>query len=157
MEIETSSSQPRYALERHLGYWLRRVSNPVSSAFARALELRRLSVAEWVALNLIERNSDISPAILADAMGMTRGAVSKVLDKLAAKDWISRTTSTADGRMRHISPTRAGRRILPSLAAIADDNDAHFFGALDSDEKATLEKLLRKLAAVHELNDTPID
>lgn len=33
-------------LERHLGYWLRRVSNQVSGAFARALQERGLSVAE---------------------------------------------------------------------------------------------------------------
>ena len=157
MKLKASSAQPGYTLECHLGYWLRLVSNQVSGAFARALELRHLSVAEWVALNLIERGSDPSPAMLADAMGMTRGAVSKVLDKLAAKNCISRTTSTADGRMQLVSPTRTGSRMLPGLAKIADDNEAHFFGPLDIDEKATFEKLLRKLAAVHELTSTPVD
>jgi hypothetical protein len=33
------------ALEAHLGYWLRRVSNHVSGAFARAQEARHVSVA----------------------------------------------------------------------------------------------------------------
>jgi DNA-binding MarR family transcriptional regulator len=152
-----SATQPRFVLDRHLGYWLRLVSNRVSGAFTRALELRHLSAAEWVALNLIERGPDTSPAILADAMGMTRGAVTKVLDKLETKDWISRTTSPADGRVQLISPTRTGSRMLPGLTKSADDNDAHFFDALDADEKATLQKLLRKLAAVHELKSTPVD
>jgi DNA-binding MarR family transcriptional regulator len=83
--------------------------------------------------------------------------VTKVLDKLETKDWISRTTSPADGRVQLISPTRTGSRMLPGLTKIADDNDAHFFDALDADEKATLQKLLRKLAAVHELKSTPVD
>jgi hypothetical protein len=37
-------------LENHLGYWLRLVSKQISAAFARALQERGLSVAEWVAL-----------------------------------------------------------------------------------------------------------
>ena len=41
---------PLSALETHLGYWLRRVSNRVSGAFAQALHAKQVSVAEWVML-----------------------------------------------------------------------------------------------------------
>ena len=44
-------------LETHLGYWLRRVSNHVSGAFARALQQRNVSVAEWVVLVEIEQRA----------------------------------------------------------------------------------------------------
>ncbi len=145
------------ALEAHLGYWLRLVSNRVSGTFARLLQERRLSVAEWVALNQIDMGTDVTPAELAASMGMTRGAISKVLDKLEAKQWITRTASREDNRVQRVSPTRPGKRVLPELAAIADDNDARFFGALDSDEQATLRKLLQKLADVHRINNLPVD
>jgi DNA-binding MarR family transcriptional regulator len=144
------------ALEVHLGYWLRLVSNRVSGTFARLLQERQLSVAEWVALNQIERGTDVTPAQLADAMDVTRGAISKVLDKLEVKQWITRTASRQDNRVQLVSPTRAGRRVLPELAAIADDNDSRFFGALDADEQATLRKLLQKLADVHQINNLPV-
>ncbi len=143
-------------LEIHLGYWLRLVSNHVSGSFARALQEQHLSVAEWVALNQIERGTDVTPAGLADAMGMTRGAISKVLDKLEAKQWIARTPSQEDNRVQLLAPTRPGRRVLPELAAIADNNDAHFFGVLDADEQTVLRKLLRKLADVHRINKVPV-
>ncbi len=145
------------ALEVHLGYWLRLVSNRVSGTFARLLQERQLSVAEWVALNQIETGTDVTPTELADAMGMTRGAISKVLDKLEAKRWITRTASREDGRVQLVSPTRPGRRVLPEVAAIADDNDSRFFGALDADERTTLRKLLQKLADVHRINNLPVD
>jgi DNA-binding MarR family transcriptional regulator len=145
------------ALEVHLGYWLRLVSNRVSGTFARLLQERQISVAEWVALNQIERGTDVTPAELADAMDMTRGAISKVLDKLEAKHWITRTASREDNRVQLVSPTRPGRRVLPELAAIADDNDSRFFCALDADEQATLRKLLQKLADVHRINNLPVD
>jgi DNA-binding MarR family transcriptional regulator len=145
------------ALEVHLGYWLRLVSNRVSGTFARLLQERQLSVAEWVALNLIECGADVTPTELADAMDMTRGAISKVLDKLETKQWITRTASRKDNRVQLVSPTRPGRRVLPELAAIANDNDSRFFDALDTDERATLRKLLRKLADVHRINNLPVD
>jgi DNA-binding MarR family transcriptional regulator len=88
---------------------------------------------------------------------MTRGAISKVLDKLEAKQWIARTTSREDNRVQLLSPTRPGRRALPDLAAIADDNDSHFFGVLDADERAMLRKLLQKLADAHRINNLPVD
>jgi DNA-binding MarR family transcriptional regulator len=145
------------ALEVHLGYWLRLVSNRVSGSFARLLQERHLSLAEWVALNQIDAGTDVTPAELADAMGMTRGAISKVLDKLETKQWIARTMSRGDGRVQLLSPTRPGRRALPELAKIADDNDSRFFDVLDDDERSTLRKLLQKLVDVHRISNVPVD
>jgi DNA-binding MarR family transcriptional regulator len=143
-------------LDIHLGYWLRLVSNRVSGNFARALQERSVSVAEWVALNQIQRWADMTPAKLADAMGMTRGAISKILDKLHEKKWISRMTSEEDKRGQFLSLTPQGARVLPELTTIADENDEHFFGALDPGEQTTLRSLLSKLADVHRISNVPV-
>ena len=76
-----SGARPASALEAHLGYWLRLVSNEVSHAFERALHEQDISVAEWVAINQLAAEAGLTPATLAATMGMTRGAVSKVLEK----------------------------------------------------------------------------
>ncbi len=144
-------------LEDHLGYWLRHISNHVSGAFARALQARQVSVAEWVALWHIHDQQTITPGALADLLGMTRGAVSKVLTKLESKTWITRASSVADNRVQWIALTPAGEQILPELAQIADRNDAYFFGALSRKEHETLKSLLQKLAHIHQWNDVPID
>ena len=144
-------------LERHLGYWLRLVSNQISGAFAHALQERGLSVAEWVALTQIESAPGLSCAELSGAMGLTRGAISKVLDKLQGKEWISRAVSDADSRVQVLTLTRRGRRLLPELARIADGNDAHFLEVLSAGERATLRGLLRKVAAAHRISTVPID
>jgi DNA-binding MarR family transcriptional regulator len=135
-----------------LGYWVRLVSNHVSRAFARELQEQGLSVTEWVALNQIEEGTTLTPAGLADAMGMTRGAISKVLDKLQSKGLTSRATSREDNRVQLLALTRQGKRALPELTTIADGNDEHFFGALDANERATLRKLLKKLADTHQMH-----
>jgi len=145
------------ALDIHLGYWLRLVSNRVSSNFGRALQERSVSVAEWVALNQIQRCADVTPATLAEAMGMTRGAISKILDKLQEKKWISRITSEEDKRSWFLSLTPQGRCVLPELTAIADENDEHFFGILDPGEQTALRGLLSKLAKLHRISTVPVD
>lgn len=145
------------SLEAHLGYWLRHVSNHVSGAFARMLQERQVSVAEWVALRQIHDRQKITPGELADSIGMTRGAVSKVLHKLESKQWITRALCADDNRVQWITLTPEGEEILPELAQLADSNDAYFFGCLSDEEQAMLRNLLQKLAHSHQWNDVPID
>ncbi|MGH8143778.1 MAG: MarR family winged helix-turn-helix transcriptional regulator [Steroidobacteraceae bacterium] len=147
---------PAVALEGHLGYWLRLVSNEVSGAFARALQERQISVAEWVALNQLATKAGLTPARLAAAMGVTRGAVSKVLDKLESKKLIVRTASPLDSRVQLLSLTAPARRILPKLTEIANRNDNRFFAVLDSDQQASLRQILRQLAEVHGIARIPV-
>src|SRR6185437_106022 len=148
---------PDATLEVHLGYWLRLVSNEVSGAFARSLHARQVSVAEWVALNQMSSSEAATPAKLAAAMGMTRGAISKVLDKLERKRLIARTTSPRDSRVQLLSLTAHARRTLPGLTEIADSNDRHFFSALAPGEQASLQRLLRTLAEAHGMTRIPVD
>ncbi len=91
----------------------------------------------------------ITPGEIAEALGLTRGAVSKIIDKLEAKSWITRSTKPEDSRVQLLSLTRSGTRILPQLAKIADENDRESFAVLDPTESATLRRLLGKLADFH--------
>ncbi len=154
--METISRRAASGLEQHLGYWLRRVSNEVSGEFKRALQARRTSVAEWVLLCHVEERSGITPGELAETLALTRGAVSKVIDKLEAKNWIAGSTSPEDNRVRLFSLTRSGSRVLPQLKQIADRNDQAFFGVLRNDERATLQRLLSQLIERHQIQAEPI-
>jgi DNA-binding MarR family transcriptional regulator len=145
------------ASEVHLGYWLRRVSNHVSATFAKALRERQVSVAEWVVLSHVDEHPEIRPAELAETIGLTRGAISKVLDKLEDKKWLTRKTPEADNRGQLLYLTQHGRRILPALREIADRNDRRFFDCLNTKEKAMLGQVLRKLTTSNEIWDVPVE
>ena len=144
-------------LESHLGYWLRRVSNAVSGSFSRSLQEKQTSVAEWVLLRELYERGQTSPGELADSLGLTRGAVSKIVDKLDAKGWIQTEAKEGDSRFRLLSLTRAGRRSLPVLAEIAGQNDAGYFDCLTAGEKNTLRELLIKLADHNHIHDVPTE
>ncbi len=150
------SSTPAH-LQSHLGYWLRMVSNAVSYSFARKVEAEGITVAEWVFLRMLYDVEAISPSALAGRMGMTRGAISKLSDRLVAKGLVLRSGDGAGGRGQRLSLSTSARSVVPRLAALADANESVFFGCLSTAERETMEQLLRKIARDRALNQPPIE
>jgi DNA-binding MarR family transcriptional regulator len=144
------------ALEDHLGYWLRLVSNNVSGAFAEKLSARKVSVAEWVVLRELYDAAQ-SPSLLAHKIGMTRGAVTKLADRLVARKLVSREASEEDGRAQILLLTKQGMVLVPQLAALADRNDADFFAELSERDRVTLRNLLLKIVNSRDLRGMPTE
>lgn len=144
-------------LEAHVGFWLRFVSNHVSSRFARLVEAEGVTVSEWVALRELFVDEPPSTAALMQRLGMTKGAVSKVLARLEEKRLVRRKTDKEDARAQVLELTAAGRKLVPVLAALADQNDAHFFDALSSSERKQLVATMRRLVDVNQLTEVPTE
>lgn len=144
-------------LEKHAGYWLRFVSNHVSHAFARKVEGRGVTVAEWVLLRQMLSAGAANPSQLADAVGMTRGAVSKLVERLCRKKLTVRSSSEGDRRYHTVELTAAGKQLVPVLARLADENDREFFGHLKSNERNRLLSLLQDIVRRHGWKDLPVD
>lgn len=150
-------SEPPSELHSHLGYWLRTVSNAVSHRFAREVEAEGVTVAEWVFLRMLHDEDRIAPSLLAERMGMTKGAISKLADRLIAKDLIDRRDNPGDKRAHTLSLKRKGRSLVPRLAKLADQNDAAFFGTFSPKERKQFEQLLRRIVTEHQLTDIPTE
>ena len=144
-------------LEAHLGYWLRYVSNHVSHAFARKLEAQGVTVAEWVVLRELYDEEALAPSAVAERIGMTRGAVSKLADRLVAKALVARAAEGRDRRYQALSLTPAARALVPALAALADANDEEFFGHLTPAERAALAAAMKDIVRRLGLGSVPVD
>lgn len=149
--------KPVTRLEGHLGFWLRLVSNQVSRSFEESLAAKGVAVAEWVLLRALYGAAPEAPSRLAQMMGMTKGGVTKLADKLIAKGLLVRRPDPADARAQTLALTPAGERIVPELAALADANDAAFFKALSVGERKALQAALRKISAGFRAAPVPID
>jgi DNA-binding MarR family transcriptional regulator len=53
--------------------------------------------------------------------------------------------------------TPPGTDLVPELAALADRNDAEFFGQLSGTERRTLERLLKRMVEHCRITAVPID
>ena len=144
-------------LESHLGYWLRFVSNHVSQEFSRLVEGQGVSVSEWVILRETYRMESSSPAALAQVLGMTKGAVSKLLDRLLAKQLILRTVSDEDRRNHHIELSAEGRALVPVLSKLADHNDEQFFGHMHAPLRQDIMQAMMDIVRMQQLKTIPVE
>jgi DNA-binding MarR family transcriptional regulator len=145
------------ALETHLGFWLRLVSNGVSARFRKAVEAYEVSVSEWVALRALFDDELTGHAALTDRLGLSKGAVSKLVARLQDKGLLERGADSADPRAQRLRLSPAGRALVPRLAALADENDAHFFAHLGPARCQALQTLLQALAQHHGLQQPPLE
>jgi DNA-binding MarR family transcriptional regulator len=152
-----SSSAPVSPLDAHLGYWLRFVSNQVSHAFSLKLATHKVTVAEWVVLRELYDCQSVMPSILADRLGMTRGAISKLADRLVDKSLVTRTAGTTDRRYQALALTAEGRALVPDLSALADRNDTEFFGHLAPHERDAIETAMKVIIRRLGLKFVPVD
>jgi DNA-binding MarR family transcriptional regulator len=144
-------------LKKHAGFWMRFVSNHVSHAFARKLLASGVTVAEWVVMREMYGREAMAPSELADLTGMTRGAASKLVERLVIKELITRRDRTDDRRFQEIALTAAGKKLVPALAALADRNDEEFFSPLTKSEREALVATLKKLVRAHGLQKLPTE
>lgn len=148
---------PLSALDSHLGYWLRYVSNQVSHAFAIKLAARDVTVAEWVVLRDLFDVDTVTPSQLAEKLGLSRGAVSKLADRLHDKGFLTRAANPEDRRYQSLALTPVGRRLVPTLSALADRNDVEFFGHLSATDRAAIEVAMRDIVRRLGLHNLPAD
>lgn len=129
-----------------LGFWFRLLSNNISNSFAKKLNWIDITVAEWIVLKEIYDNETIASYQIANVTGLSRGAISKLIERLVQKNYILKTENKQDRRFQDIKLTPIGKKIIPELALLANDHDNEFFSELNLEEKEQLLKLCKKIA-----------
>ena len=132
-------------LRDHLGYWLRRLSDEVHGRFERELARHDVTVSQWAVLATVYRGDATTTREVARYIDIDAGAVSRLVDRLAAKGLITREPDPASRRTLRLALTAAGHDLVPQLAEIADRNDAHFFATLEPARRRQLEDWVRRL------------
>jgi DNA-binding MarR family transcriptional regulator len=111
-------------------YWLKSADRHVSSSFARRLKGCRLVVSEWAAIRQLYRPNRMSPLEIAQAIGMTKGGASKLVDRLVKKGWAIKSVGEYDRRFRTVELTEAGRDLALRFTRFVDNTDREIFGNL---------------------------
>ncbi len=131
-----------------LSYRLHTVANLLS----RGAELRYrrefgVSLWEWRTLALLG-GADAPQSLndLAQAAGIHKSQMSRVVSGLAARKLVVRSADARDGRGVRLELSRAGRKLYAGLIDAAAERDAAFRNCLSGRETLVFEKALGKLA-----------
>ena len=118
------------------------VKEQALSEFERA----GFSPYHYSVLALLGEGARATQSEIADALRLDRSQLVGLLDALEERDLIERRRDPNDRRCHTVSLTPAGRRQLQSLRKLVKRIEDEILAPLDTEERATLQRLLLRLA-----------
>jgi DNA-binding MarR family transcriptional regulator len=111
----------------------------------RALDV---SVPQFRVLSFIRRNPQTSLTDLADYIGLTLPSISKMVDGLVERGWVSRVECAADRRKVTLTLTAAGETMLAASNARTQERLSRRLTELSNSERANITDALATLQDV---------
>jgi len=144
-ECPSESWWPIGAPQSHVSYWVKLAEARFSENFAKMLEEWRLIPSEWAVLRELYRPGRRSPVELGQVIGMSKGGVSKLIDRLVKKDFVRKEVSKFDRRFRAVGLTEYGRECVAFIASMEQSLDREFFGKLRGGGRYRLTEYLKRI------------
>jgi DNA-binding MarR family transcriptional regulator len=97
-----------------------------------------------------------SPTDLADELGISGAGMTGRLDGLEKAGWVQRTAAPDDRRRVVVEITKTGAEVWRRAMSIRGSQEEEMVGVLTAKERATLNRLLKKMALhVEAVGDRP--
>jgi MarR family transcriptional regulator, lower aerobic nicotinate degradation pathway regulator len=120
-----------------------------------AFEGTGLSAFHFAVLALLEEDPRETQAVIADALGYDRSQVVRLLDELEERRLVVRKRDPDDRRRHLVKLTADGARALANLREVVARLEDGFLAPLDAQDRATLHRLLLRLAGHHDPRCAP--
>jgi DNA-binding MarR family transcriptional regulator len=134
-----------YKPDESIGYLMRRILSLISQGVERELEPKGLTNAQWVPLLKLYMGKGSTAAELARECELDAGSMTRLLDRLEAKDLCRRIRSSEDRRVVNLELTDAGRAAAQEIPAILSRiQNAHLAG-FSVEEWQVLKGYLRRI------------
>ncbi len=130
------------ALNRHLGYFIRRAQVWVFQDIIRSLKSLDISPAQYSVLLVIDANPGLSQAELARTLGIQRARMVRVLHRLDKRGLTRRLQSSDDGRMYSLRLTQKGQETLRRAQLSAEQHEARLIERLGAEPYKTMRNIL---------------
>ena len=134
-----------YHPDDSIGYLMRRILSLVSQGVERELGPTGLTSAQWVPLFKLHRGCASTVAELARECEHDAGSMTRMLDRLEAKDLCQRVRSVADRRVVNIELTPSGVAAAQEIPAILSKVQNNYLSGFTLEEWQTLKSYLRRI------------
>ena len=131
-------------LDRHLGYFLRRLQLWVFQDFIATLRPMRVRPAQYSVLLVIAANPGRSQAAIGQMLDVERARLARMLHELERRRWVARRSNGADARSHSLYLTGEGEKALGKITRLAERHEARFAAHVGGRRHAQLMALLRE-------------
>ena len=134
-----------FDLQTYLPYLLNRAARRIVAGFTDEIRPLGVGLSEWRVLAALLEGDAARVDVLALATSIDASTLSRLVQRMAANGWVTRTTSGTDRRAVAIALSADGRALAERIVPIALDWEAKMLGSLDRTSTDTLRQLLRRL------------
>ena len=134
-----------YHSQCSVGYLMRRIISMLSHEIERELEPTGLTNAQWVPLVKMHLGKASTVAELARECDLDAGSMTRLLDRLEAKQLCRRVRSTDDRRVVNMELTDAGRSAAQGIPVVLSRVQNAYLAGFTHDEWHTLQGFLQRI------------
>ena len=131
-----------YNLRNSIGFRLNNISNRIHAMFAKGIESYGIAPEQFAAMKMISEDGEMTQSKIAVMLAKAKPTVSRTLDALEKKGFISRDEADADRRIKQIHLTKEGREVLNAVIPMAKSFNDTLYEQLTPQEIETFFRVL---------------
>jgi DNA-binding MarR family transcriptional regulator len=132
------------------GYLVRRTQQISAALFAEECGAYDLTAVQYAALLAIGLHPQIEAARISRLISLDRSTLGDVLERIEAKGLVLRTATSADRRVKLLSLSPAGRKLIAEVEPAVSRVQERLLEPLTAEEQRTFVSLLSKLTYNHQ-------
>ena len=140
------------------GHHIRRLHQIAVAIFLQEAQAHGITPVQYAALQAVANTPGVDQRTLAGRIGLDTSTVAGVVDRLEARNLLQRNASPQDKRVRLLTLTSDGTRLLQGVAPAMRQAQTRILAPLGKAEQAEFMRMLRKLVdANNEMSRAPSD
>ena len=148
MKTQQAGEDTALALDAFLPYRAARLAAALSRALAARYEQRyNISVSEWRVLVHLTQQTEISVRDIFTRVDMDRARVTRAVQRLAARGYVSKLVNQDDRRLVKLALTMSGTALASELSALAASFEAEIMAALPDGSRDLLMAQFNRIEA----------
>ena len=148
MKTQQAGEDTALVLDAFLPYRAARLATALSRALAAQYEQRYdISVAEWRVLVHLTQQTEISVRDIFTRVDMDRARVTRAVQRLAARGYVSKLVNQDDRRLVKLALPTSGTALASELSALAASFEAEIMAALPDGSRDQLMAQFNRIEA----------
>lgn len=149
LQEEIRQGKPFRSLGQEAALALFRTADVIRRRFSSEVERHGVTLQQYNVLRILRGSPDgLNTLAIADRMVERAPGITRMIDRLERKGWVTRTRGTADRRCVSVRITQPGLELLAGLDDVVNQVDADAVQKLSSAEAEQLIGLLERMRGV---------
>jgi DNA-binding MarR family transcriptional regulator len=128
-----------------LSYWVKLAFMTMHREMAASLRQSGMTVTQWRALGVLLHSTGATNSDLVRHLEIEAPSVTSLVNGMERKGWVKRTRSTSDARVKQLSLTPRGRKLIEEAREAQAPIEERMASTLSTGERATLKRLMRTM------------